>query len=164
MLLLMTCWPARVATAFTACNARSGSSGSSALSAPSIRPRGSLVELGELGVSPFTEDDVSASTGHRTNGFAAAKNRRTFLGSAFLALAGPTPALADQMLLTDKDAVDVPPFKGGVEEAKERFVLAMSEIDSLLANYDEITKGGNGDNVRLYLGTQVRCVLDIWET
>ena len=61
---------------------------------------------------------------------------------------GPTPALADQLLLTDKAAPDVPPFKGGTGEAKERFVAAMREIDSLLANYDEITKGANGDNVR----------------
>jgi len=158
LLLMVPCWSANVAaTAFTACSARSRISSGCALSSPSIRPRDALVELA---VSPFVRaesaEDVSASR-HRTYEFF---NRRTFLNSAAIAaaplitaLAAP-PALADQLLLTDKDALDVPPFKGGVEEAKERFIAAMKEIDSLLVNYDEITRGGNGDNVRLYLGTQ----------
>lgn len=41
----------------------------------------------------------------------------------------------------------------GVEEAKKRFLLAIKEVDELIENYDEISKGGNGDNVRRYLGT-----------
>eukprot|EP00580_Thalassiosira_gravida_P011643 CAMPEP_0201647400 /NCGR_PEP_ID=MMETSP0493-20130528/35699_1 /ASSEMBLY_ACC=CAM_ASM_000838 /TAXON_ID=420259 /ORGANISM="Thalassiosira gravida, Strain GMp14c1" /LENGTH=213 /DNA_ID=CAMNT_0048122793 /DNA_START=34 /DNA_END=675 /DNA_ORIENTATION=- len=57
-------------------------------------------------------------------------------------------------LLMDRNVPDVSPFiKGSAEEAKKRFQLAMLDIDSLLDNYDVITKSG-GDNVRLYLGTQ----------
>jgi septation ring formation regulator EzrA len=41
----------------------------------------------------------------------------------------------------------------GVEEAKNRFLLAIKDVDELIENYDEISKGGNGDNVRRYLGT-----------
>lgn len=42
--------------------------------------------------------------------------------------------------------------KLSTEEAKARFVEAMAEVDDLIANYSEISKGG-GDSVRRYLGT-----------
>lgn len=64
----------------------------------------------------------------------------------------PNPAFADELLM-DKSSLDVPAFRGGAPEAKQRFRRAIKDIDNLLANYDEITKSG-GDNVRLYLGTQ----------
>jgi len=38
------------------------------------------------------------------------------------------------------------------KEAKDRFKLAILDVDELLANYGEISNGG-GDNVRRYLGT-----------
>lgn len=51
---------------------------------------------------------------------------------------------------------EVKTFKPGekmtIEEAKDRFKLAVQDVDELLANYSEISKGG-GDNVRRYLGT-----------
>jgi len=40
----------------------------------------------------------------------------------------------------------------GVEEAKARFQKARQTLNELLANYEEISKGG-GDAVRRYLGT-----------
>ena len=88
-------------------------------------------------------------------------DRRTFLTNQIFApviastIAGsiiaPQPAFAssDVPLL---DNPDVLPFKGGVAEAKERFSLAIKDVDNLLSNYDTISKSG-GDNVRLYLGT-----------
>lgn len=65
----------------------------------------------------------------------------------------PNPAFATA-LLTDKSSPDVRPFAGGASEARRRFRLAIRDVDDLLADYDAITKGGAGDNVRLYLGTQ----------
>jgi len=64
----------------------------------------------------------------------------------------PHSAFADVLLMA-KGAPDVTPFKGDAEEAKNRFQLAMQDIDNLLNNYNILTKSG-GDNVRLYLGTQ----------
>jgi hypothetical protein len=43
--------------------------------------------------------------------------------------------------------------KMGVEEAKKRFALAQRDVQYLLDHYEEISKGGGGDNVRRYLGT-----------
>lgn len=74
------------------------------------------------------------------------------MASMATAAAAAHPAFADALLM-DKASPDVPAFKGGVDEAKNRFRLAIKDIDSLLNNYDEISKSG-GDNVRLYLGTQ----------
>ncbi|KAL3760332.1 hypothetical protein ACHAWU_006330 [Discostella pseudostelligera] len=64
----------------------------------------------------------------------------------------PTPAWADALLI-DKSSPDIPAFKGDASDAKKRFQSAIKDVDSLIANYDEIAKSG-GDNVRLYLGTQ----------
>ena len=86
-------------------------------------------------------------------------DRRSFLANnaatsfVFSSLAFPVPAFADTLLM-DKGTPDVEAFKGGVEEAKKRLRLAILDIDNLLANYEEISKNGGGDNVRLYLGTQ----------
>ena len=63
------------------------------------------------------------------------------------------PSSPANALLLDTSSPDVPAFSGGIGEAKERFKLAIADIDDLLNNYDVITKSG-GDNVRLYLGTQ----------
>ena len=63
------------------------------------------------------------------------------------------PSSPANALLLDTSSPDVPAFSGGIEEAKERFKLAIADIDDLLNNYDVISKSG-GDNVRLYLGTQ----------
>ena len=63
------------------------------------------------------------------------------------------PSSPANALLLDTSSPDLPAFSGGIEEAKERFKLAIADIDDLLNNYDVITKSG-GDNVRLYLGTQ----------
>jgi len=60
---------------------------------------------------------------------------------------------AANALLVDNSSPDLPAFKGGISEAKERFRLALKDIDDLISNYDAISKKG-GDNVRLYLGTQ----------
>jgi len=89
-------------------------------------------------------------------------DRRTFFVQKIIAPAiasvaatlfiSPHPAFAD-VLLMDKGVSDVSPFKGGAEEAKKRFQLAIKDIDNLLANYNILTQSG-GDNVRLYLGTQ----------
>lgn len=54
----------------------------------------------------------------------------------------------------EKSSPDVPAFAGGIAEAKERFLLAVKDVDDLLNNYDAITSKGGGDSVRLYLGTQ----------
>jgi hypothetical protein len=75
----------------------------------------------------------------------------TILTTASTSIA-PTPALAEALLI-DKSSPDIPAFKGDSTEAKKRFQLAVKDVDSLIANYDEISKSG-GDNVRLYLGTQ----------
>jgi len=63
------------------------------------------------------------------------------------------PSSPANALLVESSSPDVPAFTGGIAEAKERFVLAVKDIDDLLNNYDAIAKSG-GDNVRLYLGTQ----------
>ncbi len=63
------------------------------------------------------------------------------------------PSSPANALLLDTSSPDLPAFSGGIEEAKERFKLAIADIDDLLNNYDAISKSG-GDNVRLYLGTQ----------
>jgi hypothetical protein len=41
-----------------------------------------------------------------------------------------------------------------VDDAKKRFQAARKDVRYLLDNYSEITKGGGGDAVRNYLGTQ----------
>lgn len=63
------------------------------------------------------------------------------------------PSSPANALLLDNSSPDLAAFAGGIEEAKERFKLAIADIDDLLNNYDAISKSG-GDNVRLYLGTQ----------
>jgi hypothetical protein len=63
------------------------------------------------------------------------------------------PSSPTNALLVESSSPDIPAFTGGIAEAKERFVLAVKEIDDLLNNYDTVAKSG-GDNVRLYLGTQ----------
>jgi hypothetical protein len=66
----------------------------------------------------------------------------------------PAPTLATIMDINTPGASTFKPGQTiGIEEAKERFRLAIKDIDELIDNYDEITKGGNGDNVRRYLGT-----------
>mmetsp|Transcript_5940 Transcript_5940/g.11783 ORF Transcript_5940/g.11783 Transcript_5940/m.11783 type:complete len:231 (+) Transcript_5940:70-762(+) len=87
-------------------------------------------------------------------------NRRSFLTTSHLSILTATVTLTTQPLLTaaaplltDKSTPDLPPFAStSITEAKNRFLLAIRDIDSLLANYDTIST--NGDNVRLYLGTQ----------
>lgn len=41
-----------------------------------------------------------------------------------------------------------------MDEATKRFLAAREDLKYLLENYSEITKSGNGDSVRNYLGTQ----------
>ena len=86
------------------------------------------------------------------------KSRRSF-GQAIVAttsfIIATTPAFADDVLLMDKSSPDIPPFKGDSEEAKDRLRGAIKDIDSLLENYDKISGGGGGDNVRLYLGKDI---------
>lgn len=85
----------------------------------------------------------------------------------------------------DKSSPEILPFKGGSEEAKVKLFIncihdiilfiysytdlywptsnyfqdrlrgAIIDIDSLLENYDKISGGGGGDNVRLYLGKDI---------
>ena len=63
------------------------------------------------------------------------------------------PSSPANALLVDNSSPDLPAFKGDISEAKQRFQLAIKDIDDLITNYDAISKTG-GDNVRLYLGTQ----------
>ncbi len=92
--------------------------------------------------------------------------RRTFVKQLFLPAAAfgmsaatgvLSPVLPAGATLMDTNNIDeVKTFKPGekmtIEEAKDRFKLAVQDVDELLANYSEISKGG-GDNVRRYLGT-----------
>ena len=84
------------------------------------------------------------------------QDRRSLLQQIVTASCGitaaylPSPANA---LLVDNSSPDLPAFKGDISEAKQRFQLAIKDIDDLITNYDAISKTG-GDNVRLYLGTQ----------
>jgi len=96
--------------------------------------------------------------GHRS-GMNNCQDRRRFIVQEVIPFAiilttassiAPTPADA---LLIDKSSPDIPAFKGDASDAKKRFQSAIKDVDSLIANYDEIAKSG-GDNVRLYLGTQ----------
>ncbi len=65
------------------------------------------------------------------------------------------PKVASSTLM-DNSIQEVKTFKLGEklssEDAKKRFLDAMTEIDELIENYTEISKGG-GDSVRRYLGT-----------
>jgi len=92
------------------------------------------------------------------------RNRRTFLNNDIPKLFAPV-VLATSLIkkspvsaaIMDTNTPGASTFKPGqtigVEEAKNRFILAIKEVDELIENYDEISKGGNGDNVRRYLGT-----------
>ena len=88
-------------------------------------------------------------------------SRRSFLlvGSASVvtcttsSLVGTSPAAATIMDTSMEGAKTFRPgTKLGVEEGKKRFSLARRDVQYLLDNYDEISKGG-GDAVRRYLGT-----------
>lgn len=63
-------------------------------------------------------------------------------------LAGATTASPQQPnnIFADK--------KFSTEEATKRFLAAREDLKYLLENYSEITRNGNGDSVRNYLGTQ----------
>lgn len=65
------------------------------------------------------------------------------------------PQVASSALM-DNSIQEVKTFKLGEkltpQDAKKRFLDAMTEIDELIENYTEISKGG-GDAVRRYLGT-----------
>ena len=112
-------------------------------------------------VEAFSTSPVSSNSGMKDTSLRlhSSCDRRSFLANTavtslvFSSLAFPVPAFADTLLM-DKGTPDVEAFKGGVEEAKKRLRLAILDIDNLLANYEEISKNGGGDNVRLYLGTQ----------
>lgn len=58
--------------------------------------------------------------------------------------------------MIDNSSDEYNTFKPGVslsvEDAKLRFKGAISDIDELIKNYDDISKGG-GDNIRRYIGT-----------
>ena len=103
----------------------------------------------------------SSSLYAHQNANANANNRRTFLNQLALplAVAGISSTLSPkiaQATLMSTDMEEVKTFKAGekltIEEAKNRFKLAIEDVDELIANYPEISKGG-GDNVRRYLGT-----------
>lgn len=89
------------------------------------------------------------------------QQRRTFLSKGLssitfgLGIATTSPPAAWSTLM-DKNMSQTKTFKIGEnlapEEAKARFSEARKEVDELIANYSEISKGG-GDNVRRYLGT-----------
>ena len=100
---------------------------------------------------------VGAASLHLVKAFSLANNpqdRRTILKQLVTSVAALSlPSSPSNASLLDNASPDLPAFSGSVAEAKERFKLAVADIDDLLQNYDIISKGG-GDNVRLYLGTQ----------
>ncbi|KAL7449769.1 hypothetical protein ACHAWC_001795 [Mediolabrus comicus] len=81
------------------------------------------------------------------------QDRRSLLQQIVTAAAASLPSSSANALLVDNSSPDLPAFKGEISEAKQRFQLAIKDIDDLITNYDAISKTG-GDNVRLYLGTQ----------
>ena len=85
------------------------------------------------------------------------QDRRSLLQQIVTASSGiaaaSLPSSPANALLVDNSSPDLPAFKGVISEAKQRFQLAIKDIDDLITNYDAISKTG-GDNVRLYLGTQ----------
>ena len=85
------------------------------------------------------------------------QDRRSLLQQIVTVSSGITaaslPSSPANALLVDNSSPDLPAFKGDISEAKQRFQLAIKDIDDLITNYDAISKTG-GDNVRLYLGTQ----------
>lgn len=90
-----------------------------------------------------------------------ASSRRSFLlvGPASLVtctsigLVGTAPAAATIMDTSVEEAKTFRPgTKLSVEEGKTRFTLARRDVQYLLDNYAEVSKGG-GDAVRRYLGT-----------
>ena len=115
------------------------------------------------GSHAFTPSILDVKTS--TSLYAAKSNentRRTFIGQWLTPVAAvglsstlfPSEAKATLM---DVNTPGVQTFKAGAtigpEEAKKRFQLAIQDVDELIANYDEISKSGGGDNVRRYLGT-----------
>ena len=114
--------------------------------------------------SSFTLSSPTRSTTSRTTLNAQndqLDDRRTFLHTIGLTLGfgvatntiAPSPAWSTLM---DNNMEKAKTFKIGEklspEEAKTRFIDAMTEVDELIENYSEISKGG-GDAVRRYLGT-----------
>lgn len=100
---------------------------------------------------------VGAASLHLVKAFSLANNpqdRRTILKQLIVSVTAVSlPSSPSNASLLDNTSPDLPAFSGSVAEAKERFKLAVADIDDLLQNYDVISKRG-GDNVRLYLGTQ----------
>lgn len=103
-----------------------------------------------IGVAALQQVEAFSLTNNNTP-----QDRRSILQQIVTASATVVslPSSPANALLLDNSSPDLPAFSGGIEEAKERFKLAIADIDDLLNNYDTISKSG-GDNVRLYLGTQ----------
>lgn len=79
-------------------------------------------------------------------------SRRDFLGTGVISVAGACAALTTRSAY----ASPVNSLKDGMslEDTKKRFQAARKDLDYLVDNFAEISKGGNGDAVRNYLGTQ----------
>lgn len=109
-----------------------------------------LVSIMIIGAAALQQVEAFSLTNNKTP-----QDRRSILQQIVTASATivSLPSSPANALLLDNTSPDLPAFAGGIEEAKERFKLAIADIDDLLNNYDVISKSG-GDNVRLYLGTQ----------
>ncbi|KAL7465592.1 hypothetical protein ACHAXS_005906 [Conticribra weissflogii] len=125
-----------------------------------IAPSSAFVPMQSSRTSPISPRRNCDPTTQTTTALNLLLNRRSFFTTSHLSILTtaatlairPLPAAAAP-LLTDKSTPDLPPFTStSITEAKNRFLLAIHDIDSLLSNYDTIST--NGDNVRLYLGTQ----------
>lgn len=112
-------------------------------------------------ISKHTRSHKIVSTALRAYGTSSNNDRREFLNRLVvpLALTGistvVSPGMSEATLMSN-NVEEVKTFKAGeklsTEEAKNRFKLAIADVDELIENYGEIANGG-GDNVRRYLGT-----------